>query len=671
METNGPRQRRIGNGDFAMRICTDGEAESAIDIAGRVSEVERFAANELQKYIERISGATVPIRPCKGAKGGATIVLRCGAAADAYCSGTSPISKRREDSFAINVAENRLHLLGQNGRGLLFAVYGFLEDVLGVGFLAPSEENEWIPRRRTISLKPLRRLEEPSMKLRGFSCSLPQEVDWMAKNRMNYALVGADPHLIRAARLRGMRLYRAGHSFYLWLPPEKYWQSHPEYYSLIGGKRVCTYEQGEHMGHQQICVSHPDVIRIVSDNIISFIEEHPEYDFYPLWPNDADSWCECERCRRLDGEQANPFGHGPANTGSYVCFANQVAERVARRHPQKMLNIICYRSTIAPPSDPGVVLHPNLVVEVAHWGRPCDRPLGRPISDTTIKRRMRRADIGLERLDFWQRNYRAIDEILGRWGEIVKGELLVYDYMMASTSTLSLPYPMFRTVLEDHKFYRRAGVTGCYMQGHKSNSTAYGLNYWIGAKAYWGGPQNVSKLLDQYCQKRFGPGAAPMKEYFLTLERSFRSQTCGFYPYWVSRILRPEVVTRCRTALDAAQSRTRKNPHKDWLKRARLHFDYSLMLKLCYDACRETERLVKRQSEHEAFRWLIEAYNRTCRLYHHMAELEGHDILSAPRVVLYSLLRQEFKAAYGDICLGSAEAAERVADYLWPRLYDG
>lgn len=652
-----------------MKICENGRPKTAIFIRTGASEIEKFAARELRKYIWNISGAELAIKNHAGGKEKKGVFLFCGRAADQWCGNRRAISGCKNDSFLVRCAGERLLLLGQNGRGLLYAVYSFLEDELGVGFLAPGAENEWIPKQRAISLKPFFRLEEPAMQLRGFSCSISDEIDWMAKNKMNYVLAdNMKPDVLKEAKKRQMLLYFADHSFYRWLPPEKYWKTHPEYYSLIDGKRVCTYQQDAHMGHQQICVSNPNVIRIVSENIVAYMQKHPEYDFYTLWPNDADAWCQCANCRKLDERGKNAKG-AANNAGSYLYFANKVAENVAKHHPEKKLNIIAYRSTMAPPFRKKISLHPNLVVEFAYWGRPYDHPAGKPIGDGRIRKKMRRAGIGMQEFDGWKKHYLAYGRLLQRWNEITGGHILVYDYLMASQSTLSLPYPLFGTIQEDHKFYRQCGVVGGYMQAHKNNCNAYGLNYWLGAKAYWGGPQNVAKRLGEYCAKRYGPAAEPMEKYFQTLERAFRAQTASFWPYTVSRFLRPAVIEKCDLALAAARKLARRQPRQDWLIKTKLHFEYARRMKLFYDVCREADVYVERKDEHKALDATMRAYQATLELYAHIMQLKGKDILSTPRVVLYSLLKQQGKPC-GDISLAAVEAGGKVADYLYPILYN-
>ena len=43
------------------------------------------------------------------------------------------------------------------------------------------------------------------------------------------------------------------------MPPEEFYKKHPEYYSLIDGKRI--FERA------QLCLTNPDVLRIITDRI--------------------------------------------------------------------------------------------------------------------------------------------------------------------------------------------------------------------------------------------------------------------------------------------------------------------------------------------------------------------------------------------------------------------
>ena len=50
----------------------------------------------------------------------------------------------------------------------------------------------------------------------------------------------------------GVESYWGVHTFYPLMPPAEFFNDHPEYYSLIDGKRIHD--------HAQLCLSNPDVL---------------------------------------------------------------------------------------------------------------------------------------------------------------------------------------------------------------------------------------------------------------------------------------------------------------------------------------------------------------------------------------------------------------------------
>ena len=49
------------------------------------------------------------------------------------------------------------------------------------------------------------------------------------------------------------------------LPPKKYFKDHPEYYSLYQSNRRGT--------DGQLCFSNPDVVRVCTENVLTFVRE--------------------------------------------------------------------------------------------------------------------------------------------------------------------------------------------------------------------------------------------------------------------------------------------------------------------------------------------------------------------------------------------------------------
>ena len=61
------------------------------------------------------------------------------------------------------------------------------------------------------------------------------------------------------------------------LPSEKYFKTHPEYFALQNHERIPA----------QLCLSNPDVQRIVADNLIAVIRENSDLDIVTLCPQPA------------------------------------------------------------------------------------------------------------------------------------------------------------------------------------------------------------------------------------------------------------------------------------------------------------------------------------------------------------------------------------------------
>src|SRR5262249_26374119 len=164
----------------------------------------------------------------------------------------------------------------------------------------------------------------------------------------------------------GLRFF-GGHAFGEILPPDRYGATHPEYFALVNGKRAWEKFDGKHGA--QPCTSNPEVVGLTADYVERFFDQHPEYDAFSISLNDGGGFCECDRCRRLDSgtrqtSSADPEAGGAGKraviTDRIVTFANQVAEIVARKHPDKKLLLFAYGPYKLPPvrvkPDPNVII---------------------------------------------------------------------------------------------------------------------------------------------------------------------------------------------------------------------------------------------------------------------------------------------------------------------------
>src|SRR4029079_2532028 len=94
-------------------------------------------------------------------------------------------------------------------------------------------------------------------------------------------------------RKRGLQVEGIGHSFFAYIPPEKYAAEHPEYFAMgPDGKRLVEPGRGG-------CgVWNPEVARVMAANMDAFLRENPEIEIIDAWTNDSAAWCLCPECKR-------------------------------------------------------------------------------------------------------------------------------------------------------------------------------------------------------------------------------------------------------------------------------------------------------------------------------------------------------------------------------------
>jgi len=193
------------------------------------SPVERYAAEELQSFLRQMSGATLPVvaeRDCEGP--------------GLYVGGTKhgrlAVPRRElrdlaEDGVILRTAGEDLILTGQGPRGPLYAVYELLERFLGVRFL--TGDCTLVPRRSTVRLPALDHSYAPPFMYREtlYFDSFPREI--AARQRLNGPFTQAD-----GTTGGKVVFYPYVHSFSKLIHPSEFYDEHPEYFSLIGGRRT-------------------------------------------------------------------------------------------------------------------------------------------------------------------------------------------------------------------------------------------------------------------------------------------------------------------------------------------------------------------------------------------------------------------------------------------------
>jgi hypothetical protein len=248
------------------------------------------------------------------------------------------------EGFILRTAGPHLVIVGGQRRGSMYGVYTFLEK-LGCRWFAVGVSR--IPRIRTVTVPIMNEVQKPAFEYREPFFSEAADRDWAARNKMNGVLMKLD-----AATGGKVQYYPFVHSFNALVPPEKYFRDHPEYFSLIDGKRRAE--------RSQLCLTNPDVLRVGVESVERWIAEHPEATIFSVSQNDWTGWCECDNCRRVEQEE------GGTHSGPLLRYVNALAAEIERKHPDKLIDTLAYWYTEDPPAK--VRPHANVRIRLCPIG---------------------------------------------------------------------------------------------------------------------------------------------------------------------------------------------------------------------------------------------------------------------------------------------------------------
>ena len=124
-----------------------------------------------------------------------------------------------------------------------------------------------------------------------------------------------------------------GHTWARAVPLKTYRKTHPEYFALVGGKRLLT-------GHGQYCISNPGFQELVYKDLIGWLDAG--YATVDLGQPDGFRRCQCEDCKKL-------YGTGEDWNEKIWIFHRKLAERVLAARPGKQVTIMSYIQTALPP----------------------------------------------------------------------------------------------------------------------------------------------------------------------------------------------------------------------------------------------------------------------------------------------------------------------------------
>ena len=513
--------------DNQLTVAAGGRSDFVIVLPPQPQPPETFAARELQKYIRLVSGASLPISDRASSR---KSILIGRAAGD-----LAPLRNRKDDRFLIRIDAERIMLAGVSARATLFSVYRFLEKYAGCGWLVPGDE--YVPRRSELQIpEKAEDVETPAFEYRAislfpyaevhigdrlrsdalFSYALLQvtkdRIDWAAKNRLNWVhpcineigpklweKVRSREEIVPEIVKRGLGLHYGGHSYFAWLPPDKYFASHPDYYAAIQDGKP-----------HSLNLANPEVAKAMAGNIAEFLNANPEISIVTVWMNDAPAVCTTPGCLEMEGPLRLSISNSPDSyppmisfSNAALAFANAVARRLHETHPNVIVNHLAYNELIDAPDL--VKPEPNVLVAFAPIQRApfrigakagYFRPLNDPENSTnrTYLTEMRKWLARSPNFYVW--DYYSLWWTLGqnrpRWH-----------------------FPVIETMAADLRLYRDdlklTHVSSEIADWHEENMYVY-------SRLAWNPDASWKEALAEFCRKSYGNVADEMLQHWMVLE---------------------------------------------------------------------------------------------------------------------------------------------------------
>ena len=487
-----------------LAIVKDGKPTASIIVAGDASSKRLKSARFLQETVRRMSGATLPLRDDSKDWAGGQILLGPSKLGDVQVEQ----GLDKPERYRLVVAGRKVHAVGNDAgpyQGSHFATHDLLSQ-LGCGWFGPDPLYHVVPRAGTLALPSLSKDEQPDFAFRQM---------W-----------NVSPEAGGAWRTGG-REVGCSHAYSYLFPESEYFEKHPEYFALVGGKRTA--------GGAQICLSNPDVQRLTVEKARAQFDKEPGQLTQSLSANDCGGFCECAACAKL--------GENPG--AQTLAFANAVAKELAKTHPDRLVCFLSYWYTFGAPAN--LKAEPNVMVMVVNQG------CGAHALD----------DPACPQNQAWCENFE-------KWCA-TGAKMAIYEWYIPGTTHKywrRLPWVSTDVAFRNLRYWRSRGVRWITYESQPAyeDGTGYPRRwplYYPSTIGMWDCDADPGEILADACNRLYGPAGAVMTRYFTNIAQAIEQAKVHGSTWHMPHaqwIFRPEVTQALRATLGEALMAARPEP---------------------------------------------------------------------------------------------------------------
>ena len=428
------------------------------------------AAEDLSKYIRRATDVEIPAMPATKSYAHEICVGKTDRDTDKVKNECKDL---KNNGYAIVFDGGRLYLTGQTSTGAMYAVYSFLEDMVGWRFYSSKFED----------VKYLKHINIKADTCVTFSPKLiNRDTFWYdtfnaafaAKRKINGSIN-------RKMDGHGEMISYAG-QFVHSLP------------SLAGTPSTPNV---------QPCLTDPAVYEKVLDNVRRLLRENPNAKIISVSQNDsyADGLgCQCENCKKIDEEEGTPMG-------SLLTFVNKIADDIKDEFPDVYVDTLAYRYTRKAPKN----IKPR---------------------DNVIIRLCSIECCFAHTLDSSCRSNKEFAADIEAWSKICNN-LFIWDYTTDFMYYVN-PFPNLKVLYDNVRFFVDHNAIGLFEQGNGQGfSGEFGeLRAYLLSKVMWDpdmSREEYYECMDDFLKGYYGDGWQYIREYIDRISDKPTNKHMGIY----------------------------------------------------------------------------------------------------------------------------------------------
>ena len=448
-----------------LTLSKEGNANYMIVLPDIPSTVETTAANELKKHLDEVTNASFVI--VKESEADTSVPLLVVGNSELAKSLLPSVDANQlpYDGIVVETVGKNIIMLGHPIRGTLYAVNTFLEEGIGIRWWTSTES--YIPKIKTLKVPAMHIYHAPDLIYReAFYKDALKDEAFAVRMKCN-----GDFSKISPAYGGYHKFQYFVHSFYAILPPKDYFDTHPEWYSLIDGQRTSL--------HAQICLSNDAMREEFTKNVLNTLRSNPGVDFISISQNDSAEdgrSCQCEACQAIVSEEGS-------ESGPVIRFVNAVAEEIEKEFPDVWVETLAYRYTRTAPLK--VKPRDNVVVRLC-----------------TIECSFS------ETLRDGEQN-KALRDDIEAWSKIAN-QLFVWDYVTNFVSYM-LPHPNLHVLADNIRFFIDNNSIGLFEQGdtYCDAGDFVRMRNWVLSRLMWNPELDENKLIEEFITGYYGEKSVP------------------------------------------------------------------------------------------------------------------------------------------------------------------